>query len=100
MSSVGNTFFVEQGSHMNRNFGKWKVPSQLLLVVFFMGKMVVCTLADRLLRKFSPLQGIAKFAVALTFSILSCVTASRIEIERLKVVRHHGLVNEPDEVVP
>ncbi|KAL8517295.1 hypothetical protein ACS0TY_015506 [Phlomoides rotata] len=93
----GNTFFVEQGSHMNRNFGKWKVPSQLLLVVFFMGKIVFSTPADRLLLKFSQLQGIA---VALPFSILSCVTASGIEIERLKVVRHHGLVNEPDEVVP
>lgn len=38
VSSVGNTFFVEQGSHMNRNLGKWKVLSQMLLAIFFLGK--------------------------------------------------------------
>lgn len=38
--------------------------------------------------------------VAMMFSVLSCVTASGIEIVRLKVARQHGLVNEPDKIVP
>ncbi|KAL8526717.1 hypothetical protein ACS0TY_015787 [Phlomoides rotata] len=33
-------------------------------------------------------------------SVLCCVTAAVIEVERLKVVKHHGLLNKPDEAVP
>lgn len=82
---------------MSRNLGKWKVPSQILLAIFFLWKQYLGRLAERLLRKFRPVEGIA---VAMMFSILSCVTASRIETQRLKVARQHGLVNKPDKSVP
>ncbi|KAL8517310.1 hypothetical protein ACS0TY_015519 [Phlomoides rotata] len=101
VSSVGNTFLVEQGSRMNRKIGKWKVPSQVLLALFFLGKKYFFdNLADSLVKKsriYGPPRGIA---VAMLLSVLCCVTAAVIEVERLKVVKHHGLLNKPDEAVP
>ncbi|KAL8517321.1 hypothetical protein ACS0TY_015526 [Phlomoides rotata] len=44
VSSVGNTFLVEQGSHMNRRLGKWKVPSQVLLVIALLSSLCDCFL--------------------------------------------------------
>lgn len=101
VSSVGNTFLVEQGSRMDRRIGKWKVPSQVLLALFFLGKKLLFdNLADRLVKKsrvYGPPRGIA---VAMLLSILCCVSGALIEIERLKVVKHHGLLNKPEEAVP
>ncbi|KAL8526742.1 hypothetical protein ACS0TY_015810 [Phlomoides rotata] len=33
VSSVGNTYFIEQASKMNRKLGTWKVPLQILLLL-------------------------------------------------------------------
>ncbi|KAL8526727.1 hypothetical protein ACS0TY_015796 [Phlomoides rotata] len=43
---------------------------------------------------------LSAIAVAMLFSVLCCATAGVIEIERLKVVKRHGLLNKPDEAVP
>ncbi|KAL8526732.1 hypothetical protein ACS0TY_015800 [Phlomoides rotata] len=100
VSSVGNTFLVEQGSHMNRRLGKWKVPSQVLLVLFSSGKWFFSKLADCLVKKSRIYGPPSAIAVAMLFSVLCCVTAGVIEIERLKVVKRHGLLNKPEEAVP
>ncbi|KAI3474435.1 hypothetical protein Pfo_029296 [Paulownia fortunei] len=100
VSSIGNTYFVEQANHMNRKIGKWKVPLPILLLLFGWAKTLFASLAVCFLKKsktYAPPTGIA---VAMVFSVLCCITAARIEIRRLKVIRSHGLLDKPDEGIP
>ncbi|KAI3474188.1 hypothetical protein Pfo_028976 [Paulownia fortunei] len=91
VSSIGNTYFVEQANHMNRKIGKWKVPLQVLLLLLKWAKTLFDSLAVRLLNKsnnYAPPIGIA---VAMMFSVLCCTTAARIEIRSLKFFLLAGL---------
>ncbi|KAL8039207.1 hypothetical protein ABFX02_10G019800 [Erythranthe guttata] len=100
VSSIGNTYFIEQSKNMNRKIGVWKVPTQILLLLFGWGKLFFGLLASWFLKKsktYGPSIGIA---VAMTFSILCCITAARIEKKRMGVITRHGLVDKPDEDIP
>ncbi|KAK6120282.1 hypothetical protein DH2020_045973 [Rehmannia glutinosa] len=100
VSSIGNTYFVEQANHMNRKLGKWNVPLPILLLLFAWVKSLFASFASCFLKKskkYAPPTGIA---IAMIFSILCCITAARIEIRRLRVIRKHGLLDKPDEKIP
>lgn len=100
VSSVANTYFVEQANHMNPKIGKWKVPTQILLLLFKSGQSTFGAAAFVLLKiskRYAPSVGIG---VAMVFSVLCCITAARIEKKRLNVIRRHDLLDKPDEDIP
>lgn len=100
ISSTANTFFIEQADQMNRKLGSWEVPLQVLLLLFGWAKNFFGLFASCLLKKskaYAPPVGIA---VAMTLSVLCCVTAARIELRRLEVIKDHGLLDKPDEDIP
>ncbi|PIN01588.1 H+/oligopeptide symporter [Handroanthus impetiginosus] len=104
VSSMGNTYFIEQASHMNCKLGNWKVPLQILLLFYRWTHRGFSSLAVRFLRflnrsqKYAP--PIMGIAIAMIFSILCCITAAAIEKWRLNVTRSHGLLDKPDEDTP
>lgn len=101
VSSFGNTYFIEQANRMNRKVGKWNVPLQVLLLLSMWAKsFIFAPRATSLLtkhRKYGPPIGIA---VAMIFSVLCCITAARMELHRLKVIKKHGLLEKPDSNIP
>ncbi|KZV15241.1 hypothetical protein F511_26387, partial [Dorcoceras hygrometricum] len=60
VSSFGNTYFVEQAKKMDRKIGKWKVPLQILLMLFGWSKRVFTCCYNRLVERFFP--GSKKYA--------------------------------------
>ncbi|KAL3617531.1 hypothetical protein CASFOL_037852 [Castilleja foliolosa] len=100
VSSTGNTYFIEQANHMNRNIGKWKLPIPILLLLFTWAKSTFASLASCFLtisKKYAPPLGIG---ISMIFSILCCITAARIENRRLGVITRHDLVHKPEEEIP
>lgn len=100
VSSIGNTYFIEQANKMDRYIGKWKVPTQILLLLFGWGKNIFGFFATQYLSKskrYGPSIGIA---VAMIFSILCCITAARIEKKRLNVIRRHDLLDNEKKTIP
>lgn len=95
VSSIGNTYFVEQANNLNRKMGKWKVPPQVLLLAQKgAGNLVGAALKEK---GVAPGKGVA---TAILFAVLCCITAARMEFKRLGVVARHGLLEKPDEDVP
>ncbi|PIN25043.1 H+/oligopeptide symporter [Handroanthus impetiginosus] len=100
VSSIGNTYFIEQANQMNRKLGNWKVPLQILLLFYKLARNFFSRLAVRFLkrpRKYAPSVGIA---IAMILSILCCITAARIEKRRLNVIKSHGLLDKPKADIP
>ncbi|KAL8526720.1 hypothetical protein ACS0TY_015790 [Phlomoides rotata] len=122
VSSIANTYFVEQAKNMNRHIGKLKVPPQILLLAFDFAKRMFGMLAililqkvkcekdealqDNKVRKTAESSTYTKVAPAIgiglgmVFSVLCCIIATVIEKRRLGVIRSHGLLDKPDEVLP
>ena len=105
ITSVGNTYFVEQANHMNYKIGKLKLPNSVNLVFYEISKTrikLIYTAIGRYLRgackeKYAPSIGIA---LATIFSVLCCITASGIETRRIHVIRSHGLLDKPEDKIP
>ncbi|KAL1563617.1 protein NRT1/ PTR FAMILY 5.5-like [Salvia divinorum] len=105
VSSIGNTYFVEQAKNLDRHLGKWKVPPQVLLLV---QKGVSAALGDagaqtgtnvqsRIRIITTPGRGIV---MAVSSAVLCCITAARMELKRPGVVERHGLLDDEDGDVP
>ena len=104
--SIGNTYFLEQATDMNRKVGKLKVPLLILKIFYdlvkdyfkdhFKGLYVKVT------KKVKPERYVPTFGmiVAMLFSILCCVTAAEVETRRLDVIRRHGFLDKPNEKFP
>ncbi|KAL3510415.1 hypothetical protein ACH5RR_029816 [Cinchona calisaya] len=105
VSSIGNTYFVEQANHMNYKVGKLKFPNSIILVLYEIAKSsykLIYTATQKYLeksgkKKCAPSIGIA---LATVFSVLSCITASKIETHRINVIRSHDLLDKPDDKIP
>ena len=101
--SIGNTYFLEQATDMNRKVGKLKVPLPILKFFYdlvkdyfkdrFKGPYVKVT------KKLIPGKYVPPFGmiVAMLFSILCCITAAEVETRRLDVIRRHGLLDKPND---
>ncbi|KAI7980865.1 Protein NRT1/ PTR FAMILY 5.5 [Camellia lanceoleosa] len=102
--SISNTYFVAQANHMNHKLGHASIPILILLWFQGLGKLeftnLYCKLAIKpggsQARHYVPLIGVA---VPMVFSILSCITAAKVET-RLNVVRTHSLIDKPEETIP
>ncbi|XP_047947418.1 protein NRT1/ PTR FAMILY 5.5-like [Salvia hispanica] len=114
VSSIGNTYFVEQAKNLDRHLGKWNVPPQVLLLV---QKGVSAALEhekgdesatapdgagaqsrenqSRIIT--TPGKGVV---IAVSSAILCCITAARMEFKRLGVVERRGLLDDDDADVP
>ncbi|KAI7996621.1 Protein NRT1/ PTR FAMILY 5.5 [Camellia lanceoleosa] len=105
ISSIGNTFFLEQANHMNRKLGRLNLPLPILLMFYDFSKSQFAKLYFTLtkylreagLKHYAPPIGIA---ASMTFAILTCITAASVETRRLSVIRKHGLLDKPDEKIP
>ncbi|KAL3839417.1 hypothetical protein ACJIZ3_024008 [Penstemon smallii] len=100
VSSIGNTYFLEQANHMNRKIGKWNVPLPILLLLFKWAKFIFSTIATKFISKNKEYRPPIGIAVAMIFSILCCITAARMERRRLNIIRSHDLLDKPDEDIP
>lgn len=112
VSSIGNTYFVEQANHLNRKVGNWNVPLQILLLLSETAKGMFGRWADKLLYQEGgtapdvvkvPIEGRSSavgIGFAMILSVLCCITAARIEMKRLNVIRHNGLLDKPEDDIP
>ncbi|MCO5583797.1 hypothetical protein L7F22_037711 [Adiantum nelumboides] len=102
------TFFVKQGSTLDRNVGSrhFQIPPASLPVFSVINALIVLPCYDKVIvplsrrlmgHPFSPLQ---RMGFGLSVSILSMVVAALVERHRLHVVRQFGLQDEPLAVVP
>ncbi|KAL0401023.1 UNVERIFIED_CONTAM: protein NRT1/ PTR FAMILY 5.5 [Sesamum latifolium] len=89
--SVGNSFFLEQANHLNPKLGELKISFTLLLVLYDMVKAPLSKI--RLPFRFGT-------AVAILFSVLCCITATKVENRRLHAITTHDLLDRPDDRVP
>ncbi|CAL5420274.1 unnamed protein product [Camellia sinensis] len=105
ITSIGNTFFLEQANHMNRKLGRLNLPLPILLMFYDFSKSQFAKLYFTLtkylreagLKHYAPPIGIA---ASITFAILTCITAASVETRRLSVIRKHSLLDKPDEKIP
>ncbi|CAL5422697.1 unnamed protein product [Camellia sinensis] len=105
ITSIGNTFFLEQANHMNRKLGRLNLPLPILLMFYDFSKSQFAKLYFTLtkylreagLKHYAPPIGIA---ASITFAILTCITAASVETRRLSLIRKHSLLDKPDEKIP
>lgn len=103
VSSIGNTYFLEQANRMNRKLGRLSVP--LTILVFFRDQaktqFTSCYLcmAKRyaLSCRYKARVGIV---VSMIFAVNCCITAAKVENRRLDVVTNHGLRYKPKDKIP
>lgn len=122
VSSIGNTYFVEQAKNLDRHLGEWNVPPQVLLLVqkgvsaaldrgkgsaqaaapggaqtgrYQINVQAVQRVESRIIKN----PGIGVF-IAMSSAILCCITAARMEFKRIGVVERRGLVDDDDGDVP
>ncbi|KAJ4969471.1 hypothetical protein NE237_016172 [Protea cynaroides] len=102
--SLGSTFFLQQGSNMNRNLGSIRLPLPFLLIFSKFSSVQFDWHCEQLSKKlpgfaqiFTPTR---RIGIGMFFSVLCCCTASLVEIRRLRVVTQHGLLDKPKDTVP
>ncbi|KAM7461451.1 hypothetical protein LguiA_029572 [Lonicera macranthoides] len=98
--SIGNTYFLEQGNHMNRKVGHLTVPLPFFLVLYDSAKYFCGELYKYFVKKFYRYAPPIGIGVAMIFSVLCCITAAKVEIRRIGVIRSHGLLDKPKEDIP
>ncbi|XP_021828955.1 protein NRT1/ PTR FAMILY 5.5-like [Prunus avium] len=99
VSSIGNTYFIEQATHMNHKVGRIKVPLPILLWFYDHAKQQFAKIYFQIggLTRYGPPIGIA---VSMIFAILCCITAAKVETRRLGAVNSHGLIDKREETIP
>jgi peptide/histidine transporter 3/4 len=105
VSSIGETYFLEQANHMNRKVGKLKVPLTMLPIFYKIAKSTLAKLYVEVAEKFTE-KGSGKYVApvgniaAMLFSILCCITAAKMETMRLEVIKNHMLLDKPNHKIP
>lgn len=106
VSSIGNTYFIEQANHMNPYVGRLKFPVLFLLVFYELGR---CDARVFLKYIFGPiinlrlppvLSNLSITVISIGETVGCCIVAALVEKERLKVVRKHGLLDKPSARIP
>ncbi|BBN13587.1 MFS transporter, POT/PTR family, peptide/nitrate/nicotianamine transporter [Marchantia polymorpha subsp. ruderalis] len=103
-----STLFVLQGQRMNANIGSFKIPAASLSIFDTLSVLFWVPVYDRLLvpfvrrysehvRGFTQLQ---RMGIGLFISICSMVAAAVVEIERLKIAKEKGLLDQTEGAVP
>ncbi|KAK9668314.1 hypothetical protein RND81_13G050700 [Saponaria officinalis] len=102
------TFSVSQATTMDRHIGKsFQIPAASL-TVFFVGSIlltvpiydkIIVPISAKLLKNPQGLTPLQRIGVGLVFSIFAMVSASLVEIKRLKTARLDGIVDKPGAIV-
>ncbi|KAJ0640211.1 putative proton-dependent oligopeptide transporter family, MFS transporter superfamily [Helianthus annuus] len=91
VSSLANTYFLEQASHMDTKLlGSIKIQLPIFLIVHNMSASASYIYAlpmKCISRKYFAPTGIG---IGMVLSVLCCVTAAIVEAQRLRVIRNHG----------
>ncbi|XP_057808023.1 protein NRT1/ PTR FAMILY 5.6-like [Salvia miltiorrhiza] len=72
VASIGNTYFIEQASHMNSRIGKWEPPLQLLLLVFTLVKYALMSKMAKIKVILGKYGAIPSGLLAIMYSVLCC----------------------------
>ncbi|KAH9736415.1 protein NRT1/ PTR FAMILY 5.5 [Citrus sinensis] len=106
VSSIGNTFFLEQAEVINgKDGGNFSFGPLLLLLFYYISKGRFTAFYEGFVGHltsvgWNAVAHVVGFAMSMILSILCCVTAAIVETRRLDVVRSHGLIDKPDEKIP
>ncbi|KAK9108461.1 hypothetical protein Syun_024472 [Stephania yunnanensis] len=104
VKSLGYTFFLQQGSNMNRKFRHVKVPLPVLLIFTRYVSGQIIWLNKRLSKEYPRLRQVIdpkrQIGIGMLFAVFCCSTASSVEAKRLDVVKQYGLENKPKETLP
>lgn len=104
--SIGDTYFLEQANNMNHKIGKLTIPGLFILQGFHQVSKLVFTklsskVANKLVQKSSSrCVGPIGVMSAMVFSVVCCITAAKVETQRLNVTKSVGLVEKPSEIIP
>ncbi|PON92630.1 Proton-dependent oligopeptide transporter family [Trema orientale] len=105
VSSIGNSYFLEQANRMNRKVGRLSVPLTVLIFFRDQAKAQFASCYRRMANNngfslsntYTALVGIA---VSMLFAVHCCITAAKVENRRLDVVTRHGLLYKPNDKIP
>ncbi|CAE6076251.1 unnamed protein product [Arabidopsis arenosa] len=104
-----NTFFLKQGSMMNRTIGDhFTIPPAAFQSIVGVTILILIPLYDRvfvpMIRKItnhhSGITSLQRIGVGLFVATLNMMICGLVEAKRLKVASDHGLIDSPKEVVP
>ncbi|KAH8964754.1 hypothetical protein BDL97_04G082800 [Sphagnum fallax] len=103
-----STLFVVQGATMDVQIGHFNIPPasltifELLSVGFWIPvyDFFIVRIAHRFTHNQRGFTELQRIGIGLTISIFAMVAAAIVEIERLKVARDHGLLDDPNTAVP
>lgn len=104
-----STFFVKQGSTMDRSIRpSFKIPAATIQCFGCIAVVLFVPIYDRLLvpiariftLKPSGISMLQRIGVGMFISTLSMVVAALVEVKRLAVAREHGLTQNPNSTIP
>ncbi|XP_059428691.1 protein NRT1/ PTR FAMILY 5.5-like [Corylus avellana] len=101
ISSVGDTYFLDQAGSLDPKIGKVEAPVFTLLIFQKIVELMFSEVTKELVKK-----GSSKYAapigniVATIFSILCCITAAKVETKRLHKTPSDFNDNDPNEHIP
>ncbi|CAN8254580.1 unnamed protein product [Cochlearia groenlandica] len=104
-----NTFFLKQGSIMNRTIGhNFTIPPAAFQSIVGVTILIFIPLYDRIFvpmaRKIthhhSGITSLQRIGVGLFIATFNMIICGLVEAKRLKVARDHGFIDSPKQVVP
>ncbi|KAI3848104.1 hypothetical protein MKX03_035773 [Papaver bracteatum] len=104
VKSLGSTFFLQQGSNMDRKYSLGNVPLPFLLIFTRYVSGQIIWLNKKLSKAYPGLEQVitplVRIGIGLIFGILCCSIASSVEAKRLDIVKRHNFQDRPKETLP
>lgn len=103
------TLFTKQGATLDRHISSnIEIPAASLQLWIIISMMVFIPIYDRILvptiksvtKKSSGVPVLQRIGIGLCLSLITIMIAAIVESKRLAIAREHGLVDEPQAVIP